>query len=122
MCGPAKRTWCLSPDKMFCEGEQSLNLEEVLRAYDAALKKVSLAYCNQMHNLALNNCHSHVATLLNEISYDGRRNWNQLRVFYALWRHGHWVRKTVAFRAFAPFFLILSLLIILCCALTFGLG
>lgn len=115
MCGPAKRIWRLSPDKMCYQGDQKLENEACLRSYDAALKKVSLEYCNQMHNLVLNNCHSHVASVLNEIKYDGRCDWNQLRVFISLWRHGRWASKSAAIRTFAPLGIIVVLIGILCC-------
>lgn len=115
MCGPAKRIWHLSPDKMFREGEQTLDLQERVMAYDAALKKVSLAYCNQMHNLITNNCHSHVASLLNEIHYDGRSDWNQFRVFRHLWHHGRWVHKSSAVWTFVPFAILTGIIVILSC-------
>ena len=77
MCGPAKRIWKLSPDKM--NGD-----------YDAAVAEVARIYGKRMHNIVADNCHSHVAEVLNRVQYGGRKDWNQARVAWSVWRHGEW--------------------------------
>eukprot|EP01138_Halocafeteria_seosinensis_P015875 gb/GECG01016201.1/.p1 GENE.gb/GECG01016201.1/~~gb/GECG01016201.1/.p1 ORF type:complete len:201 (+),score=6.68 gb/GECG01016201.1/:1-603(+) len=40
-------------------------------------------YSRRMHNLCCDNCHSHVACILNSIAYNGRQDWNM--IYLALW-------------------------------------
>jgi hypothetical protein len=54
-------------------------------------------------SLVADNCHSHVAHALNEMAYGGRQDWNMLRVWLALMRHGRWVAPQDAFWTYLPF-------------------
>lgn len=114
MCGPAKRIWQLDETKI--KKNKDLNLFET---YDAAIVNGACIYGKQMHNLFVNNCHSHVATVLNELEYDGRTNWNQVRVFLGIWSKGKWVNRKSILAALYPFLIILTL--ILACAIIFPL-
>ena len=48
---------------------------------DEKFKKLHVIYTKQ-HSLICNNCHSHVASFLNEINYQGKNNWTMVGVFY----------------------------------------
>jgi transmembrane protein 222 len=94
MCGPARRVWRLNdaPDSV---------------TYDRAVHDAACVYGKRMHNLFWDNCHSHVAFALNEMEYGGRRDWNMVRVWVALWRQGEWVSRAATFSTIAPFTCIL---------------
>ncbi|KAL4459711.1 hypothetical protein ABPG73_002245 [Tetrahymena malaccensis] len=54
--------------------------------YDNAIIKADNKFCQMMHNLFCNNCHSHVADALNNMGYLGKTNWNMVSVwFICLW-------------------------------------
>ncbi|KAL4475588.1 hypothetical protein ABPG72_009277 [Tetrahymena utriculariae] len=54
--------------------------------YDNAILKADNKFCQMMHNLFCNNCHSHVADALNNMGYLGKTNWNMVSVwFICLW-------------------------------------
>lgn len=108
MCGPAKRTWKLDKTKIHRLGGRSAE-----EAYDAAVVSAACEYGKRMHSIVVDNCHSHVALVLNELEYDGRKNWNQVRVGWALWRHGRWVRKADAALSLAPS----AVLVLVVCAI-----
>lgn len=44
------------------------------------------------HNLCCDNCHSHVATALNLMSYDNSSNWNMVKLAFLMLFHGKYVR------------------------------
>ncbi len=50
--------------------------------YDDAVLKADEAYKERMHNICCNNCHHHVADVLNELKYEGRDNWTQFSVWW----------------------------------------
>lgn len=98
MGGPAKRIWTLDPSEI-----HDLNGKETAtEAYDAAVADGACVYGKRFHNLILDNCHSHVALVLNKLSYGGKTNWNQVRVFRAVWFKGRWVKRSDAAVVFGP--------------------
>lgn len=107
MGGPAKRTWKLDATKICnMKGKQAMT-----EAYDAAVLEGARTYGQRFHNLFLDNCHSHVAFVLNELEYGGKSDWNQVRVFKEVWLRGRWVRRREAITVFGPLLLLLSALI-----------
>ena len=50
--------------------------------YDEAVLKSDGVYKERMHNICCNNCHHHVADVLNELNYQGRDNWTQFSVWW----------------------------------------
>jgi hypothetical protein len=47
-------------------------------AWDQAVSRANACYAQKMHNLFCQNCHSHCATVLDDVAYKGFRNWNML--------------------------------------------
>lgn len=107
MCGPAKRVWVLDPARV----SDLKGKETTTQAYDAAVSKGACVYGTRFHNIFFDNCHSHVALVLNELEYDGKRNWNQLRVFKEIWMKGRWVQSRQALVVFGP---VVFLLLVVC--------
>lgn len=59
-----------------------LNVSDAAR-YDAAIASANNMYCKKNHNLCFQNCHSHVATVLDDVEYLGVQRWNM--VILAFW-------------------------------------
>lgn len=90
MCGPPRRVWHLDISRI----DVSL--------YNDAVDVASRVYEGRMHNIIADNCHSHVALTLNNIKYDGRDDWNMIRVWWAIWTRGSWVSPVIASRTVIP--------------------
>ena len=58
-----------------------LDIEDVQR-YNTSLEKADRTYRGRVHNLCCDNCHSHVAQVLNNFKYRGRENWNMVDVWW----------------------------------------
>jgi len=63
-----------------------------LKRWDAAIENASKKYEGMMHNLIMNNCHSHVATALNELEYRDHTQWNTLLLIILVFFAGKNVR------------------------------
>ena len=50
--------------------------------YDEAIRKADIIYGKRMHNLFCDNCHSHVARVLNILEYKGRTNYTMIDVWW----------------------------------------
>jgi len=48
------------------------------KGWDAAVQSANGVYCNRMHNICFQNCHSHVATALDAVELGGWRRWNMV--------------------------------------------
>ena len=61
----------------------TLDLEGVTeQEYDEAIKKADRVYERRMHNICCDNCHSHVARVLNNLNYKGRSNYTMIDVWW----------------------------------------
>ena len=48
--------------------------------WDEALARANKTFEETDHNLVTNNCHHHVAEVLNELNYKGMNNWGQVDI------------------------------------------
>ena len=63
--------------------------------FDKAIKDANVTYRKRMHNIFCDNCHSHVARVLNNLKYKGRSNYTMIDVWwmcmvnskYVSWTH-----------------------------------
>lgn len=92
MGGPPRRVWNLNLNDISGDNEY----------YNDGVEKACGIYENRMHNILFDNCHSHVARTLNEIRYEGRDDWNMVRVWWRIWKDGKWVSKRVATQTMTP--------------------
>lgn len=53
------------------------------RSWDDAVQEANCVYRQRMHNLCCQNCHSHVATVLDKVQYGSFKRWNMF--ILALW-------------------------------------
>lgn len=108
MGGPAKRQWMLDESKITkTDGKTPTD------AFDDAVKHAACVYGKKFHNIFLDNCHNHVALVLNRIEYDGRSDWNQVRVFKSIWLKGKWASSRDRLVVFGPFLILLLVVVLL---------
>lgn len=84
-------------------------------AWDAGVDSGCDEYLGRMHNICLDNCHSHVARCLSDMEYMGVTNWSMVGVGALVILNGKWVSPYHALCVWAPFLLIMTA--ILCYAL-----
>jgi transmembrane protein 222 len=74
--------------------------------WDRAVQEADHEYEHMTHNLLCNNCHSHVAMVLNRLQYKGFTHWNTVTLIaFVVW-HGKWVSAKRMLMVWAPFLLI----------------
>ena len=60
-----------------------LDLEGVtLAQFDEAIRQADVVYRERMHNICCDNCHSHVARVLNILKYKGRTNYTMIDIWW----------------------------------------
>ncbi|CAD5210321.1 unnamed protein product [Bursaphelenchus okinawaensis] len=62
-------------------------VEGGVTAFDNAVRDASDEYKNHMHNICCDNCHSHTALALDLMNYDGKANYNMVKLcFWVLFK------------------------------------
>ena len=88
-----------------------LNIDkESYAKYNADIKKANNRYMKRMHNICCDNCHSHVANVLNNFKYQGRENWTMIGVWWLLITRGRYVSCWTLLRTYFGFLVILSII------------
>ena len=85
---------------------------ETKAKWDEALELVDSKFREKVHNLVQNNCHSHVAELLNDLGYEGK-SWSTLSIWWLLVTRSRYVSYSAVVVTYLPFLLILLLFYIL---------
>ena len=81
--------------------------------WDRAIEKGDNKYNMEEHNIFINNCHSHVAYVLNQLNYRGKNNYNMINIWWMLITKGKYVSFCGIFKTYIGFlFIILVVLII----------
>ena len=80
--------------------------------YDKAIEKGDLKYNQERHNLFWNNCHSHVAFVLNQIKYKGKCNYNMVDVWWILILKGKYISFLAFIKTYIGFFIFLLIIAI----------
>ena len=62
-----------------------------LSKFDQDIQKGNSTYRKRMHNICCDNCHSHVARVLNNHRYMGKENWTMISVWWLLITDGKYV-------------------------------
>jgi len=60
--------------------------------WDECVDKADRKFRGQTHNIFTNNCHSHVAEVLNQVKYKGKSNWNMVDIWWLIVKEGKFVR------------------------------
>ena len=59
--------------------------------YDEAIKRADSVYQKRMHNICCDNCHSHVARVLNNLKYKGRTNYTMIDIWWMCMWSSQWL-------------------------------
>ena len=65
--------------------------ENDLPAYNQSLAQADRTYRGRIHNICCDNCHSHVAKVLNNHSYRGKTDWNMVNIWWMLMTESKYV-------------------------------
>ena len=78
--------------------------------YDKAIEKGDLKYRTFIHNLFTNNCHSHVAYVLNQLKYKGKSNYNMVDICWILIKEGKYINFWAFIKTYLGFFIFLLII------------
>ena len=81
--------------------------------WDRAILKGDNKYNMEEHNIFLNNCHSHVAYVLNQLNYKGRNNYNMVSIWWMLITKGKYVNCCGFFKTYIGFLIIIFIILII---------
>lgn len=84
-----------------------LDVAKARSDWNNAISAADGKFCRRNHNLITSNCHCHVADALNEMEYNGKRNYNQLDVFFMTLK-ANYVGFTGFIRQWGVFLLLLA--------------
>ena len=59
--------------------------------WDRGVAEASEIYKHRIHNLFCDNCHSHVATALDQMQYNSRNDWNMVKLAFLMFIKGRYV-------------------------------
>ena len=57
--------------------------------WDQAIKRANKTFEQTNHNIISNNCHHHVAEVLNELNYKGKSDWGQVDIAFMVLKATH---------------------------------
>ena len=81
--------------------------------WDRAILKGDNKYNMEEHNIFVNNCHSHVAYVLNQLNYKGRNNYNMVSIWWMLIMKGKYVNCCGFFKTYIGFLIIIFIILII---------
>ena len=81
--------------------------------WDRAILKGDNKYNMEEHNIFVNNCHSHVAYVLNQLNYKGRNNYNMVSIWWMLIKKGKYVSCCGFFKTYLGFLIVLFIILII---------
>ena len=78
--------------------------------YDRAIERGDNKYNMEEHNICFNNCHSHVAYVLNQIKYKGRNNYTMFDIWWMLIYKGKYISFISLIKTYIGFFIFILIL------------
>ncbi|XP_046736701.1 transmembrane protein 222 [Diprion similis] len=90
------------------------NAKGGVQGWDTAVCEASDIYKTRMHNLCCDNCHSHVATALNLMSYNDSRQWNMVKLAFLMLLHGKYVSFYAFVKTWLPFVILVTIIVSFC--------
>ncbi|XP_017879958.1 transmembrane protein 222 isoform X2 [Ceratina calcarata] len=85
-----------------------------VQGWDSAVAEASEIYKARVHILCWDNCHSHVATALNLMSYENSTNWNMVKLAFLMLIHGKYVSFLGFLKTWTPFLFLVAMVTIIC--------
>lgn len=81
-----------------------------LQDWDTSIADGNTIYSKRMHNLLLDNCHSHCAKCLNIMGYGGKTDYNMLTIGTWVFFQGKFCGKEQFIKTYLPFVVLLLFL------------
>ncbi|KAM3136051.1 hypothetical protein pb186bvf_011856 [Paramecium bursaria] len=81
------------------------------KQYDSAVIQADEIFRQRTHNLFTNNCHSHVAEVLNILRYKGKNNYNMVDIWFMSITKSHYVSFGHILCAWLPVLIIFGIII-----------
>ncbi|SPP79780.1 transmembrane protein 222 isoform X1 [Drosophila guanche] len=82
-------------------------------AWDEAVSKASVLYGTRIHNIFCDNCHSHVATALNNMRYKNSSSWNMIILSMWLFVCGRYTSIWGILKTWLPFAIFVTIIVLL---------
>lgn len=79
--------------------------------FNEDIDEANVVYKRRNHNLCCDNCHSHVAHVLNSHNYMGRSNWTMIGVWWLLITSGSYVSCATFIRTYLVFTIIVGIIV-----------
>ncbi|XP_027206002.2 transmembrane protein 222-like [Dermatophagoides pteronyssinus] len=79
-----------------------------IKGWDDGIDEAGNLFCKRMNYLFVSNCHSHVSTALNHMEYNGRKDYNEHKLFWMFNKNCHYVSTCTFIRTWLPLTLIVS--------------
>ena len=78
--------------------------------FDNAIKKGDIQFNSLRHNIFWNNCHNHVAYVLNQLNYKGKSNYNIVDIWWLLILKGKYISFWAFIKTYLGFFIFLLII------------
>ncbi|GLE06875.1 hypothetical protein PINS_up016544 [Pythium insidiosum] len=85
---------------------------ERVEKWDEGVRRGCAIYETRMHNLCCDNCHSHVATCLDLMQYQGSTRWNMVTLCFWMFFCGRYVGVAGVVKSWAPSLLVAAVIYI----------
>lgn len=82
-----------------------------IEGWDSSIEQSSEDYSHMMHNLIINNCHSHVASALNKLEFYGFTHWNTFFLILFMMFQSRFVSFPRFIKTYLAFFVIIGLVL-----------
>jgi hypothetical protein len=79
--------------------------------YDKAIEKGDAKFNMERHNLFWNNCHTHVAYVLNQIKYKGKCHYNMFDIWWILIKSGKYISFWSFIKTYLGFFIFILIIV-----------
>jgi hypothetical protein len=88
------------------------------QTWNRSIENANKIYSEKMHNLLLQNCHHHVAHVLNGLQYKNRKSWGTVSLILFLMAKSSYVSPARFFKTWGVFFVICAVIIIIATSLS----
>ena len=98
------------PTRILRLNKNKINSTAANTSWDSAIYDASEIYKTRMHNICCDNCHSHVCTALDIMEYDGKSNWNMVKLCFWMFIFGEYVSFWRGVYTWLPFLVVVSII------------
>ena len=109
--------YCVSVDNMAFGNPTKFVILELSQKefaeYDKAVEYEKKCYNKLSYDFFTNNCHSFIASVLNNLNYKGKRNYNMVNVWWILSTKSKYITWTDLFKTYSGFIIFICFILIL---------